>query len=871
MTDQGRGELYRLIAEHFNVVELENLAHELGLDLDELGGQGRRAKTRELVGWAERRKRRWELLELLRKERPHADWPDPEAGRKGGREGVSPIFRVSFHRNPNFTGREALLAQVAENLAAGENTAVTQAIAGLGGVGKTQLALEFCYRQRNDYDLVAWLPANDGTALAASYVDLGQAVGVPVSAMKEQAIQVAATRAWLEETDWRWLLVFDNADTLDPVEVKGYLPPGGQGNALITSRNPNWGGVAKTLRVAVFTEEEGEDFLDERLGRDEPEAATLAEALAFLPLALEHAAAYMEATGGTAGDYLRLFETERRRLWARAKPPDAYQARITTTWEIAFERLRNENKAAIALLDLCSFLAPEDIPLWMLTEPAAKLPSPLAEVVVDPLALDEAIGALRRYSLLEREGDDLSVHRLVGAVVRDRMPAEKAETWNRKAEEIVLAAVMNRTDETGFIKPLPKLLTHMREVTERARMREDEQAATLCGWLGYYLEEVADYERARRYYETALSIRETALGSLHPDTATALNNLGGVLEAMGDYKEAQLYYERALAIRDKTLGPEHPVTANSLNNLGTLLQRMGDLEAARRHLEQALAIFEKVLGMEHSHTITSLNNLAYLLRAMGGYEQARPLFERALAIREKVLGSEHPNTATSLNNLGTLLQAMGKHEEARPYYERALNIREKTLGLDHPHTASSLNNLGTLLQAIGQMETAESHFNRALDVREQVLGPEHPDTAQSLNNLGTLLQALGQLETAESYFNRALDIRERVLGSEHPDTAQSLNDLGTLLRKMGQLAEARPYYERALAINEKALGPEHPAMATSLNNLGNLLRSMGDMAGARPYYERALAIFEESPGSNHPDTNLVRENLTSLEDKLQPR
>jgi tetratricopeptide (TPR) repeat protein len=778
---------------------------------------------------------------------------------------VLPLFRVPFRRNVNFTGREELLAQIGENLAAGQNTAVTQAIAGLGGVGKTQLALEYCYRQRDVYDVVYWLPATDETTLAASFVELGREVGLPVAPMQEQAAQVATTRDWLRDTEARWLLVFDNADTVEAPVVAGYLPGGGRGHALITSRNPNWGGVAKTLDVRVFTEKEAVAFLAGRMGREQPLAASLAKATGYLPLALEHAAAYMEAAGCTAADYLALFERERERLWAKVKPPDQYHATITTSWEMAFERLQQENEAAIALLDLCSFLAADDIPLWLLTDQADKLPPPLGKVVADPMALDEAIGALRRYSLMERAGDSLKVHRMVQTVARDRMPVEKVAHWAGAAVNIV-SYLFPGQSKLHLWAEAERALPNMIAAAGQAADLEValEQAARVHTYLDLYLAFGGDFVAALPYSRRALAIREKALGPEHLDTALSLGNLGLLLQKLGDLAGARLHLERALAIDEKALGPEDPEAATSLNNLGNLLREMGNLAGARPYLERALAIKEKELGPEHPSTATSLNNLGMLLYAMGDLAGARLHLERALAISEKGLGPEHPDTANSLNNLGLLLRDMGDLAAARPYLERALAIFEEALGLEHPDTATSLNNLGLLLQNIGDLAAARPYYERALAIQEKGAGPEHPDTAASLNNLGALLYEMGDLAAARSCFERALAIFEEALGPEHPDTAQCLNNLGYLLKELGDLAGARLYYERAVAIREKGLGSEHPDTANVLFNLGLLLQDMGDLAGARPYYEQALAILEKALGPDHPKTKSARRKLESL-------
>ncbi len=428
-------QLRQQIAEHFNQEELKTLCFDLGLDYDDLGGQGKTANARELVAYCDRHHRIAELVAAVKQAKPDLSWGS-----------LLPPPNLPFGRNPNFTGREDLLDRLHHNLTAGETTAITQAIAGLGGVGKTQLALEYCHRHRDEYGLIWWLRADEEAALAADMVQLGRELGLAVDQTTEQVAQAALVRRWLEgsgapggggvqENAAHWLLVFDNADTIAPKVLQAYLPHTGPGRVLITSRNPNWRGTAQVLAVNVFMPQEAVKFLFERAGLEraqelEEEARGLAEELGYLPLALEHAGAYVEATGCMLTAYRRLLATQRARLWEKAAAPDAYHATITTTWEISFQQVRTQNPAAIALFNLCCFLAPEEIPLPLLKERRETLPEELAALMADDLALNEAIGVLRRYSLLQRDEDMLAVHRLVQIVARDQLEIDgKVKYW----------------------------------------------------------------------------------------------------------------------------------------------------------------------------------------------------------------------------------------------------------------------------------------------------------------------------------------------------------------------------------------------------------------------------------------------------------
>jgi tetratricopeptide (TPR) repeat protein len=364
--------------------------------------------------------------------------------------------------------------------------------------------------------------------------------------------------------------------------------------------------------------------------------------------------------------------------------------------------------------------------------------------------------------------------------------------------------------------------------------------------------------------ERALALREKALGPMHPDVASSLNDLATLYWAQGAYPKADPLYVRALDIREKALGPMHPLVATSLDNLATLYWAQGAYPKAEPLYVRALDINEKALGPMHPDVATSLNNLAWIYQAQGAYAKAEPLYVRALAIAEKALGPMHPDVSISLQNLAGLYQAQGAYPKAEPLYVRALEINEKALGPMHPAVAGSLHILASLYQVQGAYPKAEPLLVRALGIREKALGPMHPDVATSLNNLALLYQDQGAYPKAEPLYVRALNIREKALGSMHPDVAQSLNNLAMLYQDQGAYPKAEPLYVRALDIKEKALGSMHPDVATSLNNLALFYQAQGAYPKAEPLYVRALDTWQKALGPMHPNVATGLNNLASL-------
>lgn len=391
-------------------------------------------------------------------------------------KGLSPsslprIWNVPHLRNPNFTGRKELLRDLRDALTYGRHATLIQAMHGLGGVGKTQTAVEYVYQHSSEYDLIWWVRSEERGKLADDYARLAIPLELTAKEEKDQKIVIRAVRGALAERT-RWLLVFDNAQ--GPEEIRDYLPSGNTGHILVTSRNPAFGGVAHPLKIDKLTSAEAEEFLQKRTQRSEPEAAAaLAEALGCLPLALEHAGAYVEKTATTLSDYLKIFNTRQTDILNRATQPEGYDATVATTWELSFIELESRSKAAAQLMNLCAFLAPDDIARDMLRDGAKHLPEPLSAAVTDDLVWTDTVGELRRYSLVEVNSDGLSVHRLVQAVARERLTEAERKQWAESAVNIVDSAFSSAAfslagEDVQTWKRHARLLPHARIAAERS-------------------------------------------------------------------------------------------------------------------------------------------------------------------------------------------------------------------------------------------------------------------------------------------------------------------------------------------------------------------------------------------------------------------
>ncbi|MDQ3805338.1 MAG: FxSxx-COOH system tetratricopeptide repeat protein [Acidobacteriota bacterium] len=609
---------------------------------------------------------------------------------------LPPVWNVPHNRNPHFTGREDFLSALERALASGRPAALTQALHGLGGVGKTQLATEYAYRNSHLYKIVWWVRSEEPATLASDYANLAAKLGLAEANEPNQGLIVEAVRRWFEHNTG-WLLIFDNANRRD--EIRDYLPRGSTGHVIITSRDRDWKGVAQPLQVREMPRPEAVAFLLKRTSQtDADSAAALADELGDLPLALEQAGAYIDATGETLASYLELFRAHHQRLLSRGTPSTNYPATVATTWDISFAEVRKQSPVSEDLINLCAFFAPDDIPLDIIRAGSEFLPDQLGAAVTDPLAFDDALAPLLRYSLAERRGQSLFIHRLVQAVVRERLREAAKKQWAVSAVHILNNAFPYVADDVRVWPACSTLLPHALVAAEHSQEFQEASMAAqhLFNQAGVYLRARADFAQARSSLERALRILELAGHDESDDMAAVLSNLGNVLGDLMDLDGALACQQRSLKIRLKVHGENHDGVVIGLNNLGMVMLEQGDLEGARVQFEQAIELGEGARGVHHPVLATPLNNLGVVMRRLGDLAGARLCYERALAINEAIYGEDHPSVALAVNNLGLVLFLLGDSAGARNCFARALQTFTKYLGEEHPHTVQTKKNLAHL-------------------------------------------------------------------------------------------------------------------------------------------------------------------------------
>lgn len=759
---------------------------------------------------------------------------------------ISPEIHNLPSRNAFFTGREAQLKRLKQLLSESGSVALTQrvTISGLGGIGKTQLALEYAHRWHAEvYRAAFWVNAAEVSTLQAGYYSLANTLELPERNEQDLDRCVQAVKRWLERAT-NWLLVLDNADNLQL--ARSFLPAKHRGHVLLTTRSQIVGTIAiKRTEIEEMEPAEGLHFLLKRarMVQDEAGLANVAtnvrdaalELVTLLgghALALDQAGAYVEETGASFSDYIQLYHEARQSLLNRRGSSDSpysedeHPKSVAATFKLSFEDACKRHPMAADILYFCSFLQPDAIPEEVLEQDDG--------LQIDTQSLNEVIAALRRYSLIKRNAQEktLSMHRLVQAVLIDTMSSALKMQWR---ERIILT--LNKVFPEVKFKEWSRCRRLLPHALIAATWTETEltsllDTSQLLLKVGIYLRERGQYAEAEPLLVRTLSIREQQLEGERLDTAVSLHDLAVLYRRQGKYEQAETLYLKALSIYEQRLGPDHPDTASVLNDLAALYVRQGKYEQAATLYQRVLTVREQHLGAEHLDTVESLHNLAVLYRRLGKYEQAEPLCQQVLSIRKKLLGDDHPDIASVLNDLARLYDAQGKYEQAEALLQFALTIQEPHLGSDHPDTALSLHNLAAHYWRQGKYKQAEPLCQRALRIREKQLGAEHPDTARSLNGLAMLYQQQGNYEQAEVLYRQALAIIEQQPGTEGFYAAYPLNGLARLLQDQGEHEQARVLYQRALNIQEQQLGSPHLHSKATRNDFALFLRRIGRDAEA---------------------------------------
>ncbi|MFE9104775.1 FxSxx-COOH system tetratricopeptide repeat protein [Actinomadura geliboluensis] len=758
-------------------------------------------------------------------------------------------------RNKNFTGRTDLLTRLREGMGGRATAVLPHALHGLGGVGKTHMAVEYAYRYQSHYDLVWWIPADQPVLVRSSLASLAPRLGLPsasVSGVEEAANAVLeALRRGEPYTDW--LLIFDNAD--EPEDLTDILPQG-PGHVLITSRNHRWAGVVDAVPIDVFTREESVEFLTNRVPRGitPADADRLAEELGDLPLALEQAGALHAETGIAVSEYLRLLSERTSQLLSQGRPSE-YPASMTAAWALSVASLEEKLPEALVLLRYCAFFGPEPIPRDAFSKVVPGLSTQLSDLIADPIRLGRAIGELGRFALarLDLPARTIQVHRLIQALVRDELAEAEQERLRHEVHLLLAnytpADPANASNWDTYLNALGHLGPARVAQCQAPVVRE------LALNMITFLYASSDYLSAQSFVQSFIERWSATSGLDHENVLELRVQLGNLLRELGQYDEAAGHNIETYQAAEKALGRDHDTTLRALRGRAADLRASGDFQQAHEIDEEVLRRFEAKLGNRDWNTWRAINSVALDHGLKSDYANARALLEEV--IRDIRASDPSPNPASYLNiytGLARAVRLSGDFSEACDLGEDAYAYGVERLGPEHAWTLRTGKDLSIAWRRAGD-------YDRALELAEEIhqryvrsFGLDHPDTLAAAICLANIRRTIGQLPEALMLADDTVRRYPRVYTTEHPYYHACAGNLAILRRIIGDPGVARKVDEESLAGLELKLGRDHHYSLTVAINLASDLSDLGEAEPAYRLCSGTLRRLRALLGDNHPTT-----------------
>jgi tetratricopeptide (TPR) repeat protein len=776
-----------------------------------------------------------------------------------------------------FKGRNGDLAQLEVRLRQSGSAAIVQpqTVTGMGGIGKTRLALEYAWRHADDFTAFLFVSANTPNDLTTNFARLCEPLDLPEYRLGKQDDQYEAVLRWLQQNR-NWLLILDNVDTTEAVgAVKEMVANLHGGQILITSRiaGPKWGNSVRQVSLDVIPLEDAVAFLVESSEGQRPsrtddteQARALANKLGCLPLALTHAAAYLRERFQSLEEYRANFEQHFAQVIAWYDPeaieydPQARETAgrprrtaesrtVATTFFISFGQL---SQMAKTLLRAGSFLAPEPIPVAMfetcLEETKALLALWCSETgeALNEQPVGEALSELARYSLITRGDGTFSMHRMEQAIVQSSVPGAEINQWAQAAVNLIQRYGPDNPSEPSSWPVWDVLLPHAELLWEIYRERPGVTIGVEYPQsLAKLFQSKGRYTAAIRYARQVEEFRRLHSSPEHPDTLSAQDDLASLLERNGEYEESETLYRTVLEARERILGPECADTLGTACGLGWVLNRRGKWAEAEALHRKTLEIRERVLGPDHADTVSSLNGLGVVLLEKGDLAAAEPMLRRNMEWHRRVSGLEHLNTLTALFNLAGVLERKGNHEEAASLQRQCAEVQERLLGPEHLSTLTSLHDLSMSVHGQGDKKEAIRLIRRVLDGYRNVLPADHPWLLVAMQDLACYLGMDGQSEAAETLFRETLAGYERKLGPEHPATLRTVNNFADLLDKMGKPEESREFH--LWFLKAQAARKDVPPLA--LRKMSATYYQLGEYSEAEKLLREVLQLNFEVPSN----------------------
>ncbi|KAA6214023.1 TIR domain-containing protein [Streptomyces albofaciens JCM 4342] len=783
-------------------------------------------------------------------------------------------------RNNRFTGRDTALEELHGKLAgplpgAGQPLETRIALYGISGVGKSQIAAEYAHRFGNDYDVVWWISATNRGAAREQLAELATRMNLPVGQELGDRIRAVHEALRIGRPYRRWLLVFDSADDMEQIED---LVPDGRGHVLITTLTRDWSGSgsAQEIEVLPFTRTESVAYARRRAPRlTNKEADLLADAVQDLPLLLAQTAAWLDANPMAPREYIELIRRGEPSLVGIRISTD-YPMAFQTSWAITLNTLRERSPAAVELLKLFAFFAPDAIPVPMLARARrGDLPEYLADLAAEPIAWNTALRRLTEstavrldYQVAQTTSDPAvetaQMHRLYHRFLRSDMAEDERDTMSATACRVLATADPQSPSDTRTWEQYAALIPHL----EPAGVLDSPETSVQELLLNCieYLRVRGEYRIGLRLCEQFLSRWRTRIAPTQRTMLVITHQHANMLRRLGRYREAEAVgsaiVEELAAERD----PGDGALLRAQDGLAGTYMALGSYQRALEIFESVVRGRTELLGPEAPLTLSSRSNLASALSAVGRYEEALALYGEVLLVWERQLRARHHLTLGAAYSYARMLRLLGRYTDALSRQELNVRLYHQVMGKHTPMTLRAEHNLALCLRRSGAVTQADALMGDVVERARRVHGPRHPETLMMQANYATFLREHGDLGQARELGEEAAERYRTLVGEAHPFTVGALGNTGLVCWEFGERDNALAIAEQALEGMTRAMGPDHPwTLGCALNAAGARNR-VDDEESAAQLSRDTLERAKQTLGDTHPLTLSAK---TALADDLR--
>ena len=832
--------------------------------------------------------------------------------RNGADRGICSLNQSALYHAPSvqvsrFVGRDIALADISQKLSRPLEPPVGPQIVvilGMGGLGKTQLVLEYCRRafDSHRFNGIFWTDASRPVALANSFANLSEVLPSARNVFSDVETKIKSVKAILSRWSEPWLLIFDNFDRpalFRETPIQDYFPAGLNGAIVIISRHADVARLGPTIILDIMSEEECKSLLRrsgvELNSANDTQGRVIMQKLGYLPLAIDQAGAYIGGRKLDLGHFMDHYN--RRRIEVLNHTPDLWEYRkwrddtesesaisLFTTWEMSFQQIgldESGKRNKTHFLTVSAFLNNQNVPegLFRAMFESTRYPPDWMDIFStddqwDPYKFEDVLVELRNLSLLQsldhnnQGSGKFSLHPLVQDWLKLRQSDFSRQRFTKEAMNMLTTYLDDSQIDRRPLDTRHDTLSHLDACVQNdlEYLHTGDNLGTglfrlsATRFASYYKRQ-ARYKESKTLWQRVLNAAENENGPRGPDTLEAVSKLGNLYSKEGKYPEAESSYTRALSGREQILGNDHPHTLESVLDLATVYFKQGHYEAAEPLFERSLIAYERTQGVSNLRTLWSAMNLGMVLKKQARYERANALYQRAMEGQEQLLGLDHPETLKTVMNLASARLDQGDFKTAESLAKQVIKGREKNLGPDHPNTLRSLWNLARVHSATGQFDMADSLFLRALAGQEEQLGPNHPFTMKTVKDLAHLRYRQNRLDDAERLYKRAIQGLRIGTGQDHPSTLSAMSGLANVYLHKGDLPLAQELFNDALAGQRKRLGFGHPESLRTRRDLGKLYTKQERFKYAEEMLVSAYEGLEKILGLTHTDTQDCLHNL----------